>query len=232
MKTNLTIVFFFGERRFFAGKKKDKLFFLKKQVEYLLNINHDLDQITFVINGNKPNEYDEIISPLKFKYNLKTLVRENSGISYGGYSYSVANFINDFDFFIFSEDDWVFCHDHFDQYLIDKFNKNLNTSMVCAVSSENDPNSHAICGQHASVSIYASSKKKIKELIKRYGNLPYSTDGYHQGQVYQTSKFFEIGNVVDIIDDFYVRFLDKRGLQQWGNSFNKELCMQLDFAED
>lgn len=231
MKTNLTVVFFFGERRVFSDKTKDKLFFLREQVKYLLNIKHNLDQITFVINGKKPNEYDEIVEPLQLKFNFKTLIRENSGISYGGYSHSIDHFINDFDFFIFSEDDWVFCHDNFDKYLLDKFNENLNTSMICAVSSENDPSSHAMHGRHASVSIFGSSKQKIKEIITKYGNLPYSNDGYANGQAYQTSKFFEVGMVIDIIKDFFVKFSDARGSQQWGDIKNKELCKQLDFVD-
>jgi hypothetical protein len=232
MKTNLTIVFYFGERRIITNKTKDKLFLLKQQVKYLLNTQHSLDQITFVINGEKPNEYDEIIYPLKLQYNLKTLERENIGIAYGGYSHSIDHFINDFDFFIFSEDDWVFCYDNFDKYLLNKFNEDQNTSMICAVSSENDEDSHKLYGSHASVSIFGSSKEKIKELINQYGCLPYSKYGYQYGQVYQTSKFFKIGKAIDITDDFLVKFSDKRGYQEWGSKNNKELCKQLDLIEN
>lgn len=232
MKKNLIVVFYFGNRRRICNNSKlDKFFFLKKQVEFLINYKHDLDQITFVINGDLPSEekYLKIIEPLKNKCNLSTLKRENIGISYGGFSDAVDKYINEFDFFIFLEDDWVFCYDYFDNYLIRKFLKEKNTSMVCAVSSNTDINSKRIFGNHASVSIYCSSEDKIKELYKIYGKLPYSENGYFNGQVFQTSKFFEIGNVIDITEDFFVRFLDIRGIQSWGNKNNFELVKQLDF---
>jgi hypothetical protein len=212
-------------------ERLNPFFCLESQVKFLLKYKHQLDQITFVVNGNIPDGYYQIIKPLEEKYNTVTINRENIGISYGGFSEAVSKYIEDFDFFIFLEDDWVFCHDNFDQYLFEKFKKNKNTSMVCAVSSESDPPSEKIYGKHASVSIYCSSKDKIKQIIKKYGHLPYSSDGYNLGQKFQTNLFFHIGEVVDITDDFYVRFLDVRGEQSWGDIKNKELIKQLDFVD-
>lgn len=232
MKTNLVVVFYFGKkRRFNIMEAIDPLFCLKNQVKFLSEYRHDLDQITFVVNGDIPDLYEETIKPLKSNFNIKTINRENLGLSYGGFSEAVKTYINDFDFFIFLEDDWVFCLDNFDQYLFEKFKKNKKTSMVCAVSSGSDPASEKVYGEHASVSIYCSSKDKIKEIIKKYGEFPYSADGYSSGQKFQTNLFFHIGEVVDITDDFYVRFLDARGGQSWGNIENKELVKQLDFLD-
>lgn len=232
MKTNLVVVFYFGpKRRETMRERLNPLFCLESQVKFLLAHKHQLDQITFVVNGDIPDGYYETIKPLEEKYNTVTMNRQNIGLSYGGFSEAVSKYIEEFDFFIFLEDDWVFCHDNFDQYLFEKFKKNKNTSMVCAVSSENDLASQGH-GKHASVSIYCSSKKKIKEIIKKHGEFPYSTDGYNQGQVFQTNLFFHIGEVVDITDDFFVRFLDNRGAQAWGNPIeNKELVTQLDFID-
>ena len=69
MKTNLVKAFYFGERRKqIKETKTDKFFFLKKQVEYLCKIKHNLDQITFVINGDIPEGYEEEVLPLKQKF--------------------------------------------------------------------------------------------------------------------------------------------------------------------
>lgn len=232
MKTNLIVVYYFGpKRRPTMRERLIPLFCLKSQVKFLLKYKHQLDQITFVVNGDIPDGYYEAIKPLEEKYNTVTINRENIGLSYGGFAEASSKYIEDFDFFIFLEDDWVFCYDNFDQYLFEKFKKNKNTSMVCAVSSENDPASEAVHGKHASVSIYCSSKDKIKEIIKKYGHFPYSANGYGLGQQSQTNLFFHIGQVVDITDDFYVRFLDSRGEQSWGNIENKELVTQLDFID-
>jgi len=230
VKTNLIVVYYFGARRRQTIQERlNPLFCLENQVKFLLKYKHQLDQITFVVNGGIPDGYNQTIKPLKEKYNIVTINRENTGLSYGGFSEAVSKYIEDFDFFIFLEDDWVFCHDNFDQYLFEKFRKNKNTSMVCAVSSKNDPASHALHGEHASVSIYCSSKEKIKEIIKNQGHFPYSPNGYSNGQVFQTNLFFQIGEVVDITDDFFVKFLDKRGEQSWGDKNKKELVKQLDF---
>tara|TARA_R110000772_G_scaffold2218_1_gene7674 strand:+ start:1314 stop:2012 length:699 start_codon:yes stop_codon:yes gene_type:complete len=232
MKTNLIVVYYFGGRRRPIEKEElNPLFCLESQVKYLLKYKHELDQITFVVNGDIPDGYYEAIKPLEEKYNTVTINRENIGLSYGGFAEAASKYIEEFDFFIFLEDDWVFCHDNFDQYLSEKFKKNKNTSMVCAVSSERDIESEKAHGKHASVSIYCSSKIKIKELIKKHGCFPYSPQGYALGQTHQTSSFFEIGKVFDITDDFFVRFLDVRGEQSWGNSKNKELVKQLDFID-
>lgn len=212
-------------------ERLNPLFCLESQVKFLLKYKHQLDQITFVVNGDIPDRYYETIKSLEEKYNTVTINRENTGLSYGGFSEAVSKYIEDFDFFIFLEDDWVFCHDNFDQYLFEKFKKNKNTSMVCAVSSASDLASEKIHGKHAAVSIYCSSKDKLKEIIKKYGYFPYSANGYGLGQQFQTNLFFHIGQVVDITDDFYVRFLDARGEQSWGNIKNKELVTQLDFID-
>lgn len=231
MKTNLIVVHYFGpKRRQTMRERLNPFFCLESQVEFLLKYKHKLDQITFVVNGDIPEGYYEAIKPLEEKYNTVTINRENVGLSYGGFAQAASKYIEEFDFFIFLEDDWVFCHDNFDQYLFEKFKKNKNTSMVCAVSSENDPASQ-IHGKHASVSIYCSSKDKIKEIIEKHGEFPYSPNGYDKGQVFQTNLFFHIGEVVDITDDFYVRFLDARGEQSWGDIKNKELVTQLDFID-
>lgn len=230
MKTNLVVVHYFGpKRRQTMRERLNPLFCLESQVKFLLKYKHQLDQITFVVNGDIPDRYYETIKSLEEKYNTVTINRENTGLSYGGFSEAVSKYIEDFDFFIFLEDDWVFCHDNFDQYLFEKFKKNKNTSMVCAVSSGSDLASEKIHGKHAAVSIYCSSKDKLKEIIKKYGYFPYSANGYSLGQQFQTNLFFHIGQVVDITDDFYVRFLDARGEQSWGNIKNKELVTQLDF---
>tara|TARA_Y100000389_G_C17390284_1_gene479470 strand:+ start:96 stop:803 length:708 start_codon:yes stop_codon:yes gene_type:complete len=233
MKTNLVVVFFFGRRRRVSiAERNDPLVCLRKQVDCLLSYKHRLDQVTFVVNGEVPELYEEITKPLKSKLNLVTLNRQNLGISYGGFSAAVDAYIDDFDFFIFLEDDWVFCHDDFDELFFNKFKEKHNTSMVCAVSSTNDFPSHSLHGPHASVSIYGSSQNKLKQIISKYGLLPYSVDGYNSGQVFQTSLFFKIGNVVDVTDNFFVRFLDKRGEQCWGDKNKKELVKQLDFLNE
>ena len=232
MKTNLIIVHYFGpKRRQTVREMINPLFCLQSQVKHLLKYKHQLDQITIVVNGDIPNGYYKTIKPLEEKYSTITINRENIGLSYGGFSEAASTYLEEFDFFIFLEDDWVFCHDNFDQYLFEKFKKNKNTSMVCAVSSSSDLASEKIHGKHASVSIYCSSKDKLKEIIKKHGCFPYSANGYGLGQQFQTNLFFHIGKVVDITEDFFVRFLDARGEQSWGNPENKELVKQLDFVD-
>tara|TARA_Y100000004_G_scaffold163476_1_gene192886 strand:+ start:468 stop:1187 length:720 start_codon:yes stop_codon:yes gene_type:complete len=219
MKINLVIAFYFGERRDVEIKeaKLDKFFFLKKQVEYLCKIKHNLDQITFVVNGDIPDGYEEEVLPLKEKFKFITLSRENVGISYGAYSHAVDIFIDDFDFFIFSEDDFIFCKDNFDTIFKEKFYSIDNASMVASVSQNYDCHNK----KHASVSIYGTSKEILKRIISDYGKLPFvEKKAYEEGQVYQTTLFFKYGKVLDHTKDFTIIFHDYRGYQKFGDDKN------------
>tara|TARA_B100000519_G_scaffold3808_1_gene3715 strand:- start:7235 stop:7960 length:726 start_codon:yes stop_codon:yes gene_type:complete len=221
MKINLVKAFYFGERRKqIKETKTDKFFFLKKQVEYLCKIKHDLDQITFVVNGDIPDVYEQEILPLKEKFKFVTLSRENVGISYGAYSHAVDTFIDDFDFFIFSEDDFIFCQNNFDRIYKEKFYSIDNASMVAAVSQNYDGYNR----KHASVSIYGTSKEILKRIISDHGKLPFLDKDlrltYGEGQVYQTNLFFQYGEVLDHTEDFAIIFHDEEGYQKFGDDKN------------
>ena len=219
MKTNLVKAFYFGERRDLEipEAKIDKFFLLKKQVEYLSKIKHDLDQITFVVNGNIPDGYEEEVRPLKEKFKFVTLSRENVGISYGAYSHAVDTFIDDFDFFIFSEDDFIFCQNNFDRIYKEKFYSIDNASMITAVAQNYDDHYK----KHASVSIYGTSKEILKRIISDYGKLPFVVkDAYGEGQIYQTNLFFKYGKILDHTKDFRIIFHDYRGYQNFGDVKN------------
>tara|TARA_B100000945_G_scaffold288166_1_gene260298 strand:+ start:529 stop:1254 length:726 start_codon:yes stop_codon:yes gene_type:complete len=233
MKTNLVKAFYFGERRKqIKETETDKLFFLKKQVEYLCKIKHDLDQITFVVNGDIPDVYEQEISPLKEKFKFVTLSRENAGVSYGAYSHAVDTFIDDFDFFIFSEDDFIFCQNNFDRIYKEKFYSIDNASMVAAVSQNHDGHHR----KHASVSIYGTSKQILKKIISDHGKLPFLDKNlqlaYGGGQVYQTNLFFEYGEVLDHTKDFHIIFHDERGYQFFGNQKNPCLVTSVEAILD
>tara|TARA_R100000005_G_C4954203_1_gene173418 strand:- start:125 stop:850 length:726 start_codon:yes stop_codon:yes gene_type:complete len=221
MKTNLVKAFYFGERRKqIKETKTDKFFFLKKQVEYLCKIKHNLDQITFVVNGDIPDGYEQEILSLKEKFKFVTLSRDNVGISYGAYSHAVDTFIDDFDFFIFSEDDFIFCQNNFDRIYKEKFYSIDNASMVAAVSQNHD----GYHRKHASVSIYGTSKEILKRIISDHGKLPFLDKdlglAYGGGQVYHTNLFFEYGEVLDHTKDFAIIFHDGEGYQKFGDDKN------------
>ena len=230
MKTNLVKVFYFGERRKqIEESKTDKFFFLKKQVEYLCKIKHDLDQITFVVNGDIPDGYEQEVFALKEKFKLVTLSRENVGISYGAYSHAVDTFIDDFDFFIFSEDDFIFLQNNFDRIYKEKFYSIDNASMVTAVSQNYDGHNP----KHASVSIYGTSKEILKRIISDHGKLPFIDKdlgvAYGGGQVYQTNLFFEYGKVLDHTEDFCTIFHDTNGFKFLGDDKNPCLVTSVEF---
>lgn len=231
-KINYVAAFYFGERRgdqwVDRTQSLGSIDCLKTHVRSLIDLKHNLSRITFVVNGDIPEEYDFIVKPLKEKYDFETLQRENIGISYGAYSHAVSKNIKDFDFFIFTEDDWIFCEDNFDRYFVEKFNEKEKTSMVCLVSSRNLTGRYrSLELDHAAVSIYGTSKQVLEMIVRDYHTLPFSIHGYQNGQVFQTSIFFNYGLVVDAIEDFQVRFSDPRGIQTW-NSGQKEICKQYD----
>lgn len=101
-----------------------------KHLKFLEKIKHNLDQITVVW----PDNQQELYSYRKYMESIdgteingtpvKVLKTKNRFQSYGQYISAFKKFGNDFDYFIFTEDDYVAVANDFDKDLIDSFEKN------------------------------------------------------------------------------------------------------------
>jgi hypothetical protein len=191
------------------------LFFYKKQIELLEKYSHSLSKIIFTCNIEK-DDY-KYVSEL-FKITPKDIqgaevelhFRENYGLSYAAWSDSFDRNEDKYDYFIFNEDDYFFCQNNWDSYLVNKFNSYDDAGFLCIAIREpqewNDYKKHA--GHAASI----SSNQVLKKIKEVHGALPHGDKKDYDsnqklGQINQTFASLELGyNVYDIRDDFRVSF--------------------------
>jgi hypothetical protein len=109
--------FYLGERRVeVEAQKHDRLLYLKFQIESLIKYDHNLSKIIFNFNFRKEDiKYlNDIIklTPKEIKGTpVELFFRENKGMSYGAWSDTFIRYQNEFDYYIFNEDDY-FINDH------------------------------------------------------------------------------------------------------------------------
>ena len=208
--------FYFGERRVeVTPQKEDRLLYLKHQIITLSQYTHNLSKIIFNFNlREKDISYiNEIIklTPKQIQNTpVELIFRQNKGMSYGAWSDIFIKYQNEFDYYIFNEDDY-FIHDHnFDKYLVKTFNKYKDCGYLCAVAYEGDK-----FPPHAANCFGISSFEALNKVYQKYGRLLGEMDNYTQqhigaevhinGQVAHTLVFKEFGyDIYDIREKYKV----------------------------
>ena len=215
MKTCYIINFFLGGRR---NNVKifnvDKLCYVKSQIESLQKYKHSISKIIFSFNVEKEH-YDLLSDAINIipKYiqssEVEINVRENYGMSYGAFSDMFVKYQNQFDYYIFNEDDYVFVQDNFDEYLINKFNSLPNCGYLCGLVRES---AFYVNIRHAGMSSGISSYDVLKKVYDKHGELPHSKgvdyeSNEKKGQTLQTATIRELGfEIFDIRDDYRLQF--------------------------
>ena len=119
----------------------DRLVYLKTHLEFLNTVKHNLDQIVIVLNtdAQELSTYTEFVKtiPTTIGNTPVTLIRRpNKGVSYGAFTHAFNIFVDDFDYFIIVEDDWIPVEDHFDTTLVAMMQENPNTAYLCLWKTE------------------------------------------------------------------------------------------------
>lgn len=234
----LIISFWLGNRRKKVDEyEKDRLFFLKKQLESLKKYKNNLDKI--ILNFNVVMEhysyFSEIFSivPKKIKdVEVEINIRENSGISYGAFSDIFGKYKKEYDYYIFSEDDYIFVQDNWDEYLVDKYNSYSDCGYFCVLSRE--PARWFQYKKHAGNSIGISSSDNLLKVYNYSGQkLPHPESdekysgkdninkrylNYERGQIDFTFNFLKVGlNIYDIRHEY-------RAVVDAPNMKNADVC--------
>ncbi len=193
----------------------------------LLKLNIDLENkynpgfdrdIIFVnanINSSEGNKFIENINNQKIKRGkIIAYTRENFGLSFGSYNDAFKKFKKDYDYFLFTEDDWIIFKDNYLKIGIDILNKNPKTGMVSYVGvtkinkkkwNELGLKKETAYGCHGGVGL--SSTKILSIIEKKYGCLPhYTKNDYRKsityGEIRFPNSFIQIGyNLVDLPRD-------------------------------
>ncbi len=90
--------------------------YLPGHIASLNNLKHSLNQVTLVYTTSTEQkssffEYIEKLKNTKTKFNLDIIERQNIGLSYGSFAAAFEKYGEDFEYYIFAEDDYVFLID-------------------------------------------------------------------------------------------------------------------------
>ena len=170
---------------------------LKNHIQKLGLIKNSLNQITIMKPFNPvKNTYYEI----ELNDKIKVIDCPNEYQSYGQWLKAVELFVDDFDYFIFIEDDYVPATDDFDLKLIEMYEEG---TYLCSMAEP-----YAGFPHHAAISNGIISKKTIENLIHSVDfkkwfteNHQYNTNIVSGGINYQiVFSYYLINNGISIVD--------------------------------
>lgn len=244
-KTCYIMNFWLGDRRLMSSKyQEDRLHFVKKQIETLGTYKHKLNKIIFNFNIEKSHyhflkEVYKIVPKSINGAHVEINIRENIGLSYGAWSELFIANREEFDYFIFNEDDYFFIEDNWDNYLIEKYESYDDCGYLCMVTQE--PAKWNKFRKVCASSVGVASTENLTKVYNKYGKLPsidYTNDDVgeydlnHDVQFDFAFAFLEFGkNIYDVREDYKVLFRKGHEIQKnidvWKffNWNKKHLCV-------
>ena len=110
MRINYIIACYFGTRRFYNKNYiEDNFYYVKKHLKFFKNFkDKNIQQITFVINGNIENLqiFQDLLSSF-CDIDYEIINRPNIDYSYGAWEEAIIKNLNKFDYFMLMEDDYA-----------------------------------------------------------------------------------------------------------------------------
>jgi hypothetical protein len=214
---------YFGPRRVYLQEYvDDPLFYAKKQIEFLQKYKHSLSKIYFTVNqrGLEDDPYIfelKKILPSKIQNaSVELLLRPNIGLSYGAFSDIFKENRLKYDYYFFTEDDYLFVQDDFDKILIDMFNRYENAGYVSALVRE-ESTVFPVYPKHAGIQMGVTSSAVLEELFNKFGGslphndkpmngLDYSADETI-GNVGQTNQIYKMGYELYDVRESYTSYV-------------------------
>ena len=223
-RTCYIINFYFGDRRRVVEEyNNDRLFYLKTQIQTLKNYYHNIDKIIFNFNVEKEhygylNDALKIIPKKIQNSDIDISIRENKGLSYGAFSDLAYKEKDNYDYFIFNEDDYFLVQNNWDQYMIRKFNVYPDTGYFCAFKRERDTwNGNRGYAGHC---FGITSAVALNMVYEKYGQLPFNseTNNYktqEEAQIMFSYSFEDVGlKLYDIREEYRLGFAMTEKLDQ------------------
>lgn len=204
--------------------------------QYLERTQHQLSQITvgWPNNPKEPTAYSQWMQQLNGKqYNGASVVVEamkNEGYSYSQYSKIYAKH-SDFDYFIFTEDDYLPVIDNFDVELVRMFEEERtknNCGYLCGLVEKVGFRRGRKDGPyHAAISWGITSS----EVLKRIGEIPFDKKGHHQ-QVVFSCGFTNAGYTLqDVLKEYCCPYYRKSTtLEYHGDSEKPVIVAPIQYA--
>ena len=166
---NYIVALYFGTR---VSKKHNELiskspfYLLDEHLSFLKDCNTNITQVTFVINGEKPDGFlERIENNLPDYVKVKVVERKNQGFSYGGWNDVIVQCLEDnsnFDYYFIIEDDYVPTVDNFYEPFVEKCTN--ENPFVCGLIGH-------IPRQHPAISNGLLQNKACKHVYEQCKNV-------------------------------------------------------------
>ena len=142
---------------------------------------------------------------------IHVLHREPVGLSYGGYDHAFKMVGDNYDYFIFTEDDAIITRDGYASIGVEVFNKTRNCGFVayqCLSSIGLDLSPEDALAAHCGCGL--TSVKVLNDVVKHYGSLPHSreksssrdrAEQSRNGEIAFTNKIHKLGYKLVSIPD-------------------------------
>lgn len=163
----------------------DVIDLIKFNIELEKKCDPGTDRDLIIVNNNVNYEIgnkflDKISNTQIGNGQIKCVTRENTGRSFGAFNEAFLRFKNDYDFFLFTEDDIIISKDNYLKIGIDIWNKNPNAGFVSYISTtkvgkwhwkELGLNKNLAFSCHGATGL--SSSKILNKVVEKYGSLPF-----------------------------------------------------------
>lgn len=195
----------------------DPAYYLRRHLDALQSVAHELSQITVVVpkNESEPLVYRQALEAMPAKIRGAPVVlmeRPNIGMSYGSLSDCYARYRTEFDFYFFMEDDYVFVQQNFDQIHLQVMAEHPDCGYLCGMAWETNPPMAPRFPLHAGVANGLMRASALEAVFAKEGHLPHAADGgyrsnEHRGQIGQSQAILAAGfKLRDWAGRFRVRF--------------------------
>lgn len=169
--------------------------YIDAHLDRLATLKHSLSQITIVIPFHQSLTFS-----MKRKLTCRNrigstpivyLFKENMGLSYGSWSHGYLQTRGNFDYFFFTEDDYVYVADNFDTVMVKMFGSIPRCGYLCTLVKDFPQY------LHAAISNGMSSHVVLEQIVKKHGRLLYYDGPLDQyvstGQLDFSRAFTEAG---------------------------------------
>lgn len=204
---------------------------LKMTIDLEKTVDPGMETDVIIVNNDigyeKGNEYLKSINGTKIHSGIiKILTKDNFGRSFGGYNYAFGLLKDEYDYFIFTEDDILVNRSNYSQKAVNEFEKSKKTGAVAyqSISIEGLDGSFSKKNLHIHGGVCLSSSKVLSELYEKMGRkLPHCESSDSQryediivnGEIAFTHEIFNMGyELINMNEKLYDYAYDlMRGIQ-------------------
>ena len=182
-----------------SGSRSDVKFddtYVESHIQQLKKISNNLTQISIgnPENQSKREEFEEYIKSLSNVNEVPVVVHDipNIGRSYGQWSRIYEKYRNQFDYYIFIEDDYQPVLDNFDSVLIDMY-ESKNCGFLCGLVLDETGRYGIKSQKHAGITNGIASSFVLEKIRTHFCCLPHDMGEYSNGQIMFSNGFLEAG---------------------------------------